>query len=65
MIRFPLLLTLIVPAATVVGQKPNIIFSMADDLGGQDGGFTGAKFFETQHFDKLARAGSWLSRLWT
>lgn len=65
MIRFPLLLTLIIPAATVVGQKPNIIFIMADDLGGQDGGLAGAKFFETPHLDKLAGTGSGSSRLWT
>jgi hypothetical protein len=30
-------------------RPPNIIFILADDLGWQDTGFTGAKFFETPH----------------
>ena len=34
--------------------KPNIIFIMADDLGWQDVGFMGSKWFETPNLDKLA-----------
>jgi len=35
-------------------KKPNIIFIMADDLGWQDVGFMGSKWFETPNLDKLA-----------
>ena len=35
-------------------KKPNIIFIMADDLGWQDVGFMGSKYFETPHLDALA-----------
>ncbi|MCK0158319.1 sulfatase [Cellulophaga sp. F20128] len=37
-----------------IRQQPNIIFIMADDLGWQDVGFMGSKWFETPHLDKLA-----------
>ena len=43
--------------ADAAGRKPNIIFILADDLGWQDVGFTGAKFFETPNIDKLASQG--------
>ena len=35
-------------------KKPNIIFIMADDLGWQDVGFMGSRWFETPNLDKLA-----------
>ncbi len=38
-------------------SPPNIIFILADDLGWQDCGFTGAKFFETPNIDQLASDG--------
>ncbi|MBP82834.1 MAG: aryl-sulfate sulfohydrolase [Verrucomicrobiales bacterium] len=38
-------------------SPPNIVFILADDLGWQDCGFTGAKFFETPHLDKFASEG--------
>ncbi|MEM8954012.1 MAG: sulfatase [Verrucomicrobiota bacterium] len=37
--------------------KPNIILILADDLGWQDTGFAGAKFYETPHLDRLAADG--------
>ena len=44
-------------AAVLPQQKPNIIFILADDLGWQDTGFAGAKFFETPRIDRLAAEG--------
>jgi len=38
-------------------SRPNIIFIMADDLGWQDVGYAGARFFETPHIDGIARQG--------
>jgi arylsulfatase A-like enzyme len=38
-------------------RSPNIVFILADDLGWQDTGFAGAKFFETPHLDRLAAEG--------
>ncbi|MDP8218879.1 MAG: sulfatase-like hydrolase/transferase, partial [Candidatus Theseobacter exili] len=39
---------------STIAKKPNIVFIMADDLGWQDVGFMGSKWFETPHLDKLA-----------
>lgn len=36
-------------------EKPNIIFIVADDLGWQDVGFMGSKWFETPNLDKIAK----------
>ncbi len=38
-------------------QKPNFIFILADDLGWQDVGYAGARFFETPNIDRLAASG--------
>jgi arylsulfatase A-like enzyme len=39
------------------GDKPNIIFFLADDLGYADTGYTGANGFETPNIDRLAAEG--------
>ncbi|WP_435895780.1 sulfatase [Oceaniferula spumae] len=36
-------------------KQTNIVFIMADDLGWQDVGFMGSKYFETPHLDALAK----------
>lgn len=46
-------------------DKPNIIFILADDLGWQDVGYAGAKFFETPNIDKLAVDGISFSRAYS
>lgn len=38
-------------------QRPNIILTLADDLGYKDCGYIGSKLFETPHIDSLARQG--------
>jgi arylsulfatase A-like enzyme len=44
-------------ANAVYGQKPNIIFIMADDLGSGELGCYGNKFNETPNLDRLAAQG--------
>lgn len=36
---------------------PNVVLVLVDDLGWNDLGVTGSKFYETPHIDRLARAG--------
>lgn len=40
-----------------VGNQPNIVFILADDLGWADVGFNRAKYYETPNLDRLAAAG--------
>lgn len=42
---------------TVAGQRPNIIFILADDVGFGDLSCQGAKHVKTPHLDRLAAAG--------
>ncbi len=53
--KIVLLLTGFVLCACAQQKKPNIVFIMADDLGWQDVGFMGSKWFETPNLDKLAK----------
>ena len=46
-------------------SPPNVIFILANDLGWQDCGFTGAKFFETPHLDKFASEGMNFTRAYS
>ncbi|WP_375585820.1 sulfatase [Cyclobacterium xiamenense] len=39
------------------GSPPNVLFILVDDLGYQDLGFTGSRFYETPNIDKLASEG--------
>ncbi|WP_100630297.1 arylsulfatase [Algoriphagus formosus] len=41
----------------VLGQRPNVIFILADDLGYGDLSMTGQAYFETPNIDQLARDG--------
>ncbi len=38
-------------------EKPNFIIFFVDDLGWNDVGFMGSKFYETPHIDRMAREG--------
>lgn len=39
------------------GEKPNIIFILADDLGYTDVGCYGSRYYETPHIDRMASQG--------
>lgn len=49
-----LALILLTSTKTEASETPNIVFIVADDLGWQDVGFMGSKYFETPHLDALA-----------
>jgi hypothetical protein len=66
--RLPILLSLAVlltsanaqsreVAAKDEGLKPNILFSVADDLGWRDTAVYDSTFYETPHIDALAASG--------
>ena len=52
---------LLAPAAALFGQtagdRPNMVFIMADDLGWSNLGCTGSAYYESPHIDRLARQG--------
>ncbi|RZO57093.1 MAG: sulfatase, partial [Limisphaerales bacterium] len=52
---FFLCLFILVPS--LLADKPNIIFIMADDLGWTELGSYGQKKIKTPHLDQLAREG--------
>lgn len=52
-----LIMIVLLQSIVAFGQKTNIVFIMADDLGWQDVGFMGCDFFETPNIDKLASQG--------
>ena len=52
-----LLLNGILNAAVPGGQRPNVVFILADDLGWADLGCYGSTFYETPNLDRLARQG--------
>jgi arylsulfatase A-like enzyme len=58
--RFVLLATLVLAAHCSVADapRPNIVFLVADDMGGNDVGFNGGKEIKTPNLDALARAGA-------
>ena len=43
-------------------DRPNVIFFLMDDLGWNDLGYTGSKFYESPNIDRLAAQGVKLSR---
>jgi arylsulfatase B len=46
------------------GQKPNIVYIVADDLGWKDVGFNGATDIKTPNIDKLAATGARLEQFY-
>ncbi|MDD7987271.1 sulfatase-like hydrolase/transferase [Lentisphaera marina] len=55
MIRY--FLCVLLSSFMYAGDKPNIIFILADDLGWAELGSYGNDFNETPHLDKMAKAG--------
>ncbi|NNM30612.1 MAG: sulfatase-like hydrolase/transferase, partial [Akkermansiaceae bacterium] len=53
------------PAALAAGEKPNIVFILADDLGYGELGSYGQGKIRTPHLDQLAREGMRLTRHYT
>ncbi len=53
----PALLLVIAVAGASSAAQPNIVFILADDLGGSDLGCYGSTFHATPHLDALARRG--------
>lgn len=56
-ILFLSLLPEVIHAQTKGDVRPNILFILVDDLGYHDLGYTGSRFYETPHIDKLASEG--------
>ncbi len=50
--------------APAAGNKPNIVFLLADDMGYRDAGYMGNKDIQTPNLDALAKQGSVLSDLY-
>ncbi|NHE57899.1 sulfatase [Cyclobacterium plantarum] len=62
LLRYTFLLVLLpsvghLQAAPAADKPPNILFILVDDLGYHDLGYTGSRFYETPHIDKLAHEG--------
>ncbi|SHM98340.1 Arylsulfatase A [Cyclobacterium lianum] len=51
------LLPFLIQAQGMEEKPPNILFILVDDLGYQDLGFTGSRFYGTPHIDQLASEG--------
>src|SRR4030095_12219008 len=58
--RFTLLATLVLAAHLDAADapRPNVVFLVADDMGGKDVGFNGGKEIKTPNLDALAAAGA-------
>lgn len=51
--------------AQVAGQKPNVVFILADDLGWVDTQLYGSKYYRTPNIDALAKRGMRFSNCYT
>ncbi len=54
---FAFLLPLFFLSCQLKPESPNVLFIVVDDLGYNDLGFMGSKFYETPNIDKLAKSG--------
>lgn len=53
-----LCLLLAVPAGAAAPRPPNLLFILADDLGWNQVGYHGSRYYETPNIDRLARSGT-------
>jgi arylsulfatase A-like enzyme len=52
-----ILVLLVVNGFACIGQKPNIVLMLIDDMGWRDVSYMGSEYYETPNIDRLANAG--------
>jgi arylsulfatase A-like enzyme len=57
-LRWSLVVLLVAAVSARAGEKPNIVYILADDMGYADAGFNGGTQIKTPELDKLAQAGA-------
>lgn len=64
-INYIVVAMVLLAAAAICQEKPNIVFILADDLGWRDAGFAGADYYRTPNIDRLAAEGMVFSQAYS
>jgi len=59
------LILIVFSTSILLGQKPNVVFILADDLGWKDLSCQGSEVYETPNIDKLAKSGMKFQQAYT